>query len=79
MKKQAKKTMLQEGGKYCLYDIWDNLDVSKLVFGGVILAGIMKQNIEDYMTLFIIGGLVFALLIVAGFLMIDISNKLKGK
>lgn len=72
MKKQAKKTMLQEGRKYCL-------DVSKLVFGGVILAGIMKQNIEDYMTLFIIGGLVFALLIVAGFLMIDISNKLKGK
>lgn len=72
MKKQAKKTMLQEGGKYCL-------DISKLVFGGVILAGIMKQNIEDYMTLFIIGGLVFALLIVAGFLMIDISNKLKGK
>lgn len=41
MKKRAKKTMLQEGGKY-------RFDVSNLVFGGVFLAGIMKQNIEDY-------------------------------
>ena len=50
---------MEELGKYCL-------DVSKLVLGGVILTGIMKQEIEDYTTLFMVGGVVFFINFVVG-------------
>ena len=33
--------MMQELGKYCL-------DMSKLIFGGVILAGIMNLGVEKF-------------------------------
>jgi len=35
MKQKKRELMMQESGKYCL-------DMSKLIFGGVILAGIMN-------------------------------------
>lgn len=66
-----KKKLIEEGEKYCL-------DVSKLIFGGVILAGIMKQDIKDYISLFIMGSVVFVILLLAGFKLLSIShNKTK--
>lgn len=51
-KPETGPTILLEGGKFCL-------DIAKLVFGGVILAGIMQQGIE-FSALFLTGlGVVF--------------------
>lgn len=62
MDKDKKKYLMEELADYCL-------DVSKLVLGGVILTGIMKQEIEDYTTLFTIGGVVFFIFLVSGFIL----------
>jgi len=62
MKEEKKKYLMEELGKYCL-------DVSKLVLGGVILTGIMKQEIEDYTTLFMVGGVVFFIFLLGGFIL----------
>ena len=51
--------MMQEYGKYCL-------DMSKLIFGGVILAGIMNLCVEHYY-LFGVGGVLVAFFAVIGF------------
>ena len=58
-----------EAGKFCL-------DIAKLVFGGVILAGLMKQDIE-YVSLFLIGLGVVILFAFWGFWLIAKSKKLK--
>ena len=59
MKQKKKELMMQEYGKYFL-------DLSKLIFGGVILAGVMDLGV-DYVTLFCIGGVFVALLAIVGF------------
>lgn len=51
--------MMQELGKYCL-------DMSKLIFGGVILAGIMNLGIQSSY-LFGVGGGLVAFFAVIGF------------
>jgi len=51
-----------EAGKFCL-------DIAKLVFGGVILAGIMQQGIE-FNSLFLTGLAVVLLFVVFGFYLI---------
>ena len=56
-----------EAGKFCL-------DIAKLVFGGVILAGIMQQGIESN-SLFLTGLGVVLLFVVFGFYLIKKSNK----
>ena len=61
-----KEMMFGEIGKYCL-------DISKLVFGGVILAGIMNLDV-NYYALFIFGSLSVLLMAVAGFVCINFSN-----
>ena len=58
-----------EAGKFCL-------DIAKLVFGGVILAGIMQQGIE-FNSLFLTGLGVVLLFVVFGFYLIKKSNKKK--
>ena len=55
-----------EAGKFCL-------DIAKLVFGGVILAGIMQQGIE-FNSLFITGLSVVLLFVVFGFYLIGKSK-----
>ena len=50
---------MQESGKYCL-------DMSKLIFGGVILAGIMNFGVNNIYLLGI-GGMFVILLAVMGF------------
>jgi len=62
-------SVLVEAGKFCL-------DIAKLVFGGVILAGLMKQDM-DYMLLFLVGLGVVLLFIGMGFYMLTKSKKLK--
>lgn len=56
-----------EAGKFCL-------DIAKLVFGGVILAGIMQQGIE-FNSLFLTGLSVVLLFVVFGFYLIKKSKK----
>ena len=50
------------------------VDIAKLVFGGVILAGILKQDVDFRM---LIGGgvIVMAIMLYAGYLMFRNSNK----
>ena len=53
------------------------IDIAKLVIGGVILAGLMRQDIPP-VYLFLVGGIVAALLIIAGLVLIswqENSNK----
>ena len=59
--------MALEGGKFCL-------DVAKLVFAGVILAGIMKKD-TDTAVLYTIGVVVVMFFVVFGFYLIKQSNK----
>ena len=58
--------MMQEYGKYCL-------DMSKLIFGGVILAGIMNLGVNDSI-LFVVGGIIVAILAFMGLHFIQSQN-----
>jgi len=59
MKLKKRELMMQESGKYCL-------DMSKLIFGGVILAGIMNLGVDNVYLLGI-GGLIVVFLMIIGF------------
>lgn len=59
--KSSKKALYEEAGKYLL-------DVSKLIFGGVILAGVMNLNV-DKLVLFIVGGISVILSAIVGFVL----------
>ena len=59
MKQKKRELMMQELGKYCL-------DMSKLIFGGVILAGIMNLGVE-HIYLFGVGGVLVAFFAAIGF------------
>jgi hypothetical protein len=66
-KATADDTLALEGGKFCL-------DVAKLVFAGVILAGIMKEDANT--TILYATGVVVVLFFVAfGFYLIKKSKK----
>lgn len=60
MKQKKRELMMQEYGKYCL-------DMSKLIFGGVILAGIMNLGVNNSI-LFGIGGVLVTFFAVIGFI-----------
>ena len=66
-KEKESRSVALEAGKFCL-------DIAKLVFGGVILAGIMQQGIE-FNSLFLIGLGVVMLFVTFGFYLIKKSNK----
>lgn len=59
MKQKKRELMMQELGKY-------SLDMSKLIFGGVILAGIMNLGVKSSY-LFGVGGVLVAFFAVIGF------------
>ena len=63
----ANETLALEGGKFCL-------DVAKLVFAGVILAGIMKEDANTTI-LYSIGVVVVMFFVVFGFYLIKHSKK----
>ena len=50
------------------------IDVAKLIIGGVILAGLMKQDI-DYLILSIVGGITVVVLLLFGIWLINYANK----
>lgn len=50
------------------------VDIAKLVFGGVILAGILKQDVDFWM-LISGGAIVMAIMLYAGYLMFKNSKK----
>ena len=50
------------------------VDVSKLIIGGVILAGLMKQDI-DYLILSIVGGITVIFFLSFGIWLINYANK----
>jgi hypothetical protein len=50
------------------------LDVAKLIIGGVLLAGIMRQDLPRTL-LFIMGGVIATILIIAAFLFLWVDNK----
>ena len=59
MKQKKRELMMQQAGKYCL-------DMSKLIFGGVILGSIMNLGVNS-VYLFGIGGVFVVAFAVAGF------------
>ena len=65
---EEKNSVFMEAGKFCL-------DIAKLIFGGVILAGLMKQDIE-YISLFLIG---LGVVIIFTFLGLRLIAKSKSK
>lgn len=66
-----KTTLWSEGGKFCL-------DLAKLIFGGIILASIMKKDI-DTGKLLVFGALITMFLAVFGFFLILMSKDKKRK
>jgi hypothetical protein len=67
MEKESKHILFSEIGKYCT-------DISKLVFGGVILAGIMKLDVNRVL-LFGMGFAVVLIMVIAGISFTILSNK----
>lgn len=68
---ERKEKFAEKFGDYCL-------DISKLVFGGIVLAGVMELDVNPYL-LFGIGLFIVILFAIAGFLMNDLFNFKKGK
>ena len=69
-KKQQEETtdtLMLEGGKFCL-------DVAKLVFAGVIIAGIMKEK-AGHNDLYYIGIVVVSIFVIYGFYLIKQSKR----
>lgn len=69
MEKNKKDALFAELGKY-------SIDISKLVFGGVILAGIMKLDVNR-LALFGLGVLVVIATLITGLIFIALSNSKK--
>ena len=67
---EQKTTLWSEGGKFCL-------DLAKLIFGGIIFAGIMQDNIDR--TRLYAWGVFFMVLIVALGMYFIIKSKNKKK
>lgn len=59
--KTSQRALYEEAGKYLL-------DVSKLIFGGVILAGVVNLDV-DKIVLFIVGGTSVVLSAILGFVL----------
>lgn len=67
LNKEQIQALTSEGGKY-------SLDISKLIFGGIILASIMKSD-TDTNTLLWVGGITTLVFSVCGFFLVLISKK----
>ncbi|EXZ16884.1 hypothetical protein M067_4772, partial [Bacteroides fragilis str. J-143-4] len=67
MKRESKETILSETGKFLI-------DIAKLVFGGVILAGIMKYDNINPWLLFSIGGSVVLICFLSGLTLTALSK-----
>lgn len=72
MKKESKEAILSETGRFLI-------DIAKLVFGGVILAGIMKYDNINPWLLFSIGGIVVLVCFLSGLTLTALSKREEGK
>ena len=63
--------LASEGGKF-------SLDIAKLIFGGIILASIMKTD-TDATILLCVGGFITLMFSLIGFLLVLFSKKSKKK
>lgn len=68
MTKERKDVILSETGKFLI-------DISKLVFGGIILAGIMKFEIIRLNSLLVLGCLAFLGCFISGLILISLIKK----
>lgn len=68
MENEKKTAVLQETGKFLI-------DIAKLVFGGIILAGIMKYDSINQAWLFSIGGTTVLLCFISGLILTAASKK----
>lgn len=68
MKGEFKKSIYSELGDFLI-------DIAKLVFGGVILAGIMKYDNMNPWMLFSIGGAVVLACLFSGLVLIALSKR----
>ena len=66
MEKEKKEAILSEVGKFFI-------DIAKLVFGGIILASIMKIDVKQSL-LFILGGIAVIIFVTVGLLFIALSK-----
>ena len=66
MEKEKKEAILTEVGKFFI-------DIAKLVFGGIILASIMKIDVKQSL-LFILGGIAVIIFAAVGLLFIALSK-----
>ena len=66
MEKEKKEAILSEVGKFFI-------DIAKLVFGGIILASIMKIDVKQSL-LFILGGIAVIIVVTVGLLFIALSK-----
>lgn len=67
--KTQNASIIEEAGKYCL-------DLSKLIFGGVVLVSIVDMSI-NIVTLLIVGIAIILILAYAGFALLKLSNTKK--
>lgn len=72
MKQKTKELVLIKSGDYML-------DMSKLVFGGIFLVGVMKIKGINNETLLIVGGIAIAIMVPIGLFLITLSQKNKKK
>lgn len=68
MDTESKSAILSETGKFLI-------DIAKLVFGGVILAGIMKYENVNPWILFTVGGVVVLICFLSGLILTALSKK----
>ena len=78
MTKKKQGIRIDNKTKSDLYDKFSSyaLDLSKLVFGGVILAGIMGMKVDTNL-LFIIGGFSVIILTLLGFVLIVLKHNIR--
>ncbi len=68
MEGERRKTVLAETGKFMI-------DIAKLVFGGIILAGIMKHESMNPKLLYWIGGTAVLIFFISGLVLMATSKK----
>ena len=68
MRKERRETILSETGKFLV-------DIAKLVFGGVILAGIMKYESVNCALLYGIGRAAVAVCLISGLILLTLSKR----
>ena len=63
MRQERKETILSETGKFLV-------DIAKLVFGGIILAGIMKYESINSVMLYSVGGIAVIICFLSGLILL---------